>query len=140
MITQECKNLASMNEANAPMQNHIYRILNINHKKRYYLQYFPVILHSAERNGPYFIIFLREFDRYNNEAENILIEQKKLSQREEEIVRYTSLGLTNKQIAEKLCISSFTVQNHLKNIFEKTGLDNRTKLANLVKYLVSPPL
>jgi DNA-binding CsgD family transcriptional regulator len=140
MIVKECKNLVLMKEAGVSRQNHSNKIICINHKKRCYLQYFPVILHSAERNAPYFVIFLSELDKYSNEAENILIEQKKLSQREEIIVRYVSLGLTNKQIAEKLCISPFTVENHLKNIFKKTGLDNRTKLANLVKYLVNPPL
>jgi DNA-binding CsgD family transcriptional regulator len=140
VIIQECKNLTLMNEVNIPMQDHSNRIFSINHKRRYYLQYFPVILHSEERNTPYFVIFLSELDRYNNEVESILIEQKKLSQREEVIVRYASLGLTNKQIAEKLYISPFTVENHLKNIFKKTGLDNRTKLANLIKYLVNPSL
>jgi DNA-binding CsgD family transcriptional regulator len=44
------------------------------------------------------------------------------------------LGLTNKEIAEKLDISLFTVQCHLRNIFEKTGIKRRAQLANLIKY------
>lgn len=133
MIIDECKNLTLTN-ANNTLPKHRNRIFYINHRSRYYLQYFPTILHSFERDKPYFFIFLSELARYNDGARDILVEQKKLSQREEMIVRYASLGLTNKQIAARLCISPFTVQNHLKSIFEKTGLDNRTRLANLVKY------
>jgi DNA-binding CsgD family transcriptional regulator len=139
MIVKECKNLVLMNEPGVSRQNHGNRIISINQQKRYYLQYFPVILHPAERNVPYFVIFLSEIAKFGEGTEDSLVEQKKLSQREEVIVRYASLGLTNKQIAERLYISPFTVQNHLKNIFEKTGCDNRTQLANLVKYSENLP-
>jgi DNA-binding CsgD family transcriptional regulator len=139
MIVKECKNLVLMNEPGVSRQNHGNRIISINQQKRYYLQYFPVILHPAEGNAPYFVIFLSELAKFGEGTEDSLVEQKKLSQREEVIVRYASLGLTNKQIAERLYISPFTVQNHLKNIFEKTGCDNRTQLANLVKYSENLP-
>jgi DNA-binding CsgD family transcriptional regulator len=139
MIVQECKNLTTMDEVNGIIQNHSNRILSIKNKTRYYLQYFSVILPLGERSAPYFVIFLSELKRYDNSAEEIVTEQQKLSKREEVIARYASMGLTNKQIAERLCISPFTVQNHLKSIFEKTGLDSRTKLANIVKYSENLP-
>ena len=66
--------------------------------------------------------------------EEILNTEEKLSEREEIIAQCAAVGLSNKRIADKLCISTFTVQNHLKSIFAKTGLDSRTKLANLLKY------
>jgi DNA-binding NarL/FixJ family response regulator len=83
---------------------------------------------------PRFIVFLNELTKYGDSLEQYINTEEKLSEREEIIARYAAIGLSNKQIADKLCISPFTVQNHLKSIFEKTGLDSRTKLANLLKY------
>jgi DNA-binding CsgD family transcriptional regulator len=134
VIIQDCKSLIKPDEANKPLKNFGNRIINVKHKDRYYVQYFPIILPSSEQPIPHFIVFLNELTGYSEGVEEILSEQHKLSRREEVVAQYAALGLTNKQIAEKLCISPFTVQNHLKNIFEKTGLDSRTKLANLVKY------
>ena len=134
IIVQDCKKLALPNEASISLPGQNNRIVGIKNKTRYYLQYFPVTLSPAVQTAPYFVVLLSELTRYNRNTEEILTEQQKLSQREEDIARYVSLGLTNKQIAEKLFISPYTVQNHLKNIFRKTGLDSRTKLANLVKY------
>jgi len=134
IIVRDCKNLTMVNEANAPLQKHGNRILGIKHKKRYYVQYFPIMLRSSEAGSPHFVVFISELSRYDGNTEEILPEQYKLSKREEAIVQCVALGLTNKQIADKLCISPFTVQNHLKSIFEKTGLDSRTRLAGLVKF------
>jgi DNA-binding NarL/FixJ family response regulator len=80
-----------------------------------------------------FIVFLNELTKYGDGIEEFLNSEEKLSEREEIIAQYVAIGLSNKQIADKLCIRPFTAQNHLK-IFEKTGLDSRTKLANLLKY------
>jgi DNA-binding NarL/FixJ family response regulator len=45
-----------------------------------------------------------------------------LTQREKTIVRQVSLGLTNKQIAEALFLSTHTVTTHRKNISSKLGI------------------
>jgi DNA-binding NarL/FixJ family response regulator len=45
-----------------------------------------------------------------------------LTQREKTIVRQVSLGLTNKQIAETLFLSTHTVTTHRKNISSKLGI------------------
>ena len=45
-----------------------------------------------------------------------------LSQREKTIVKQVSLGLTNKQIAEELFLSTHTVTTHRKNISSKLGI------------------
>ena len=54
--------------------------------------------------------------------------QDVLTQREREILAIAR-GATNREIAEKLNISKYTVKNHVKNILEKLNLDNRTQLA-----------
>ena len=45
-----------------------------------------------------------------------------LSPRETTIVRHISMGLTNRQIAEKLFLSAHTVMTHRKNINSKLGI------------------
>jgi DNA-binding CsgD family transcriptional regulator len=52
-----------------------------------------------------------------------------LTRREREIAADVAEGLANKHIARRRGISVHTVENHLRSIFRKTGLDSRTKLA-----------
>ena len=51
-----------------------------------------------------------------------------LTEREREIIKLLSQGLSNKDIAHALCISDSTVRHHLTNIFDKVGVPNRQKL------------
>ena len=51
-----------------------------------------------------------------------------LTKREFEIVSYIFKGYRNGEIAESLFISEGTVKNHLRNIFEKVRVKNRTGL------------
>jgi DNA-binding CsgD family transcriptional regulator len=53
-----------------------------------------------------------------------------LSEREMEIIELVATGLTNQEIAERLTISKRTVDNHISNIFTKTGAKNRVALLN----------
>ena len=53
-----------------------------------------------------------------------------LSVREMEIIELVADGLTNQQIAERLTISKRTVDNHVSNMFTKTGSKNRVALLN----------
>ncbi len=53
-----------------------------------------------------------------------------LSAREMEIIELVAGGLTNQEIAEKLTISKRTVDNHVSNMFTKTGSKNRVALLN----------
>ena len=56
-----------------------------------------------------------------------------LTHREHEILALLSKGQTDKEIADLLHISTWTVHGHLKRIFEKLGVHNRTEA--VLKYL-----
>jgi DNA-binding CsgD family transcriptional regulator len=58
------------------------------------------------------------------------IREPVISERETEIVELVALGLTNQEIAQALTISKRTVDNHVSNIFTKTGAKNRVALLN----------
>ncbi len=56
--------------------------------------------------------------------------ERDLSERELEIIELVAQGLTNQEIASTLTISKRTVDNHVSNIFTKTGAKNRVALLN----------
>jgi DNA-binding CsgD family transcriptional regulator len=62
-------------------------------------------------------VFVREFD---------------LSRREAEVLEQLCLGLSNRDIGEKLYISPRTVENHVYNLYRKCGVSRRMELCNLL--------
>jgi two-component system, NarL family, response regulator NreC len=54
-----------------------------------------------------------------------------LSKREQEVLRYISRGLTNREIADKLSLSLNTINTHRANIMQKLNIHDT---ANLVRY------
>ncbi len=55
-----------------------------------------------------------------------------LTAREYEILQHVAIGRSNPDIAGQLGISSYTVRNHLSNIFEKLGAHSRWHAVTLV--------
>ncbi|MFN8333426.1 MAG: LuxR C-terminal-related transcriptional regulator, partial [Saprospiraceae bacterium] len=58
-----------------------------------------------------------------------------LSNREIEILKFISNGLSNQQISDKLHISLNTVKAHIKNIFKKLNIERRTQVIQKQKEL-----
>ncbi|MCH1958499.1 response regulator [Romboutsia hominis] len=58
-----------------------------------------------------------------------------LTDREKDIVRLISKGLSNKEIANKLFLSEGTIKNHITSILSKMDLKHRTQIA--IEYLNS---
>jgi ATP/maltotriose-dependent transcriptional regulator MalT len=52
---------------------------------------------------------------------------ERLSDRELEVLRLIAVGLSNREIAEKLYLSPGTVKTHVHNICGKMGVSNRTQ-------------
>lgn len=62
------------------------------------------------------------------QSETISCEGIRISPREIEIIRHVAEGLSNKEIADKLCLSIHTVTTHRKNIMSKLGINNTAGL------------
>jgi DNA-binding NarL/FixJ family response regulator len=52
---------------------------------------------------------------------------EQLTEREHEVLKLLSSGITNREIATALRLSEGTVRNHLSTIFAKLGVNDRTK-------------
>jgi DNA-binding NarL/FixJ family response regulator len=50
-----------------------------------------------------------------------------LSERESEILKLVAMGMSNKEIAEKLFLSERTIKAHLTNIFNKLNVASRSE-------------
>ncbi len=61
------------------------------------------------------------------------VEKDGISTRELEVLRLICAGLTNEEIADKLCISAQTVKGHRSNLLSKTNCKNS---ASLVMYAI----
>ena len=61
-------------------------------------------------------------------ATALRLEAHGVTPREAEIAALIAEGLTNPQIAERLVLSPYTVQDHVKSLFEKTGVGSRREL------------
>jgi DNA-binding NarL/FixJ family response regulator len=55
--------------------------------------------------------------------------ETRLTKREEEVLRYLTMGRSNKEIAQSLALSVQSVKVHVSNLFRKTGTSNRSSLA-----------
>jgi two-component system nitrate/nitrite response regulator NarL len=61
-----------------------------------------------------------------------------LTDRERQVVRLVSEGLSNKEIGRRLKITDGTIKAHLHKIFQKLQISNRTVLAAVYLSLPEP--
>jgi DNA-binding CsgD family transcriptional regulator len=62
------------------------------------------------------------------EVLDLLCQAWQLSSREQALLELVMAGQDTGQIAQRLCISTHTVQDHLKAIFDKVGVRSRREL------------
>jgi DNA-binding CsgD family transcriptional regulator len=62
----------------------------------------------------------------------LLTSAYELTEREREVVELVLTGSATAEIAKALFVSPLTVQNHLKNVFEKTGVRSRRDLVGKI--------
>lgn len=75
----------------------------------------------------------------SDEVFDLLSRSHALTARERQLVALVLGGLATKQLAEAMCISPHTVQDHLKAIFRKTGVRSRRELVSHLAGPVTPP-
>lgn len=68
-------------------------------------------------------------EQKTNDSETIL------SKREMGILELVSQGLSNKEIADQLSLSRYTVESHIKHIYRKLAVCNRAKAIDTARHL-----
>jgi DNA-binding NarL/FixJ family response regulator len=56
-----------------------------------------------------------------------------LTLRQQKLMKLVAMGLTNKEIAEELHLSEFTVKNHISRILKQLDVVNRSEAVDAVR-------
>jgi DNA-binding CsgD family transcriptional regulator len=135
-ILQDCLELKALfQQRYQPASFRRQRMMDVRQNKRFQIISSLVEYSFQEAPSVRFVVYLLDFSEICRGREEALREKYQLTKREIDIVRWVSQGLTNDEIGEKLYISRFTVETHLKNIFDKTKVKHRTGLASLLQSL-----
>ncbi|MCO6473550.1 MAG: response regulator transcription factor [Melioribacteraceae bacterium] len=65
----------------------------------------------------------------NGDKPSKVIDAVRMTKRERQVIELIADGSTNKEIAQKLHLSTFTVKSHVHNILEKLTLNSRVQIA-----------
>ena len=68
----------------------------------------------------------------NGSSPSALVDSVRMTKRERQVIELIADGHTNKEIAQKLHLSTYTIKSHVHNILEKLALSTRVQIA---KYL-----
>jgi len=60
----------------------------------------------------------------------VIVESVRMTKRERQVIELIAVGFANKEIAQKLHLSPYTVKSHVHNILEKLSLHTRVQVAN----------
>ena len=65
----------------------------------------------------------------NGSKPSAIVESVRITKRERQVIELIADGFTNKEIAQKLHLSTYTVKSHVHNILEKLALHTRVQIA-----------
>ena len=65
----------------------------------------------------------------NGSKPSVIIESVRMTKREKQVIALIADGATNKEIAQKIHLSTYTVKSHVHNILEKLALSTRVQIA-----------
>ena len=76
-----------------------------------------------------FLVIMEKLNQQKLECPDANMQQRyHLTEREQMVIIYLMLGFTNKEIANRINLSEYTVKEHLKRIMQKTQTTTRTGL------------
>jgi len=83
-------------------------------------------LHMREEGGNAF--FIKTCQDGHEDLLDQRLDRSDLTKREKDIARLVARGQSNQGVADALCISVRTTENHLRSIFSKVGVSTRSQL------------
>lgn len=75
-------------------------------------------------------LFSQIVDHAVRDGKSNLKEAVQMTKREQEVVGLLSEGMSNKEIGQKMHVSTYTIKSHVHNIMEKLVLHTRLEIAN----------
>ncbi|MDX1506282.1 MAG: LuxR C-terminal-related transcriptional regulator, partial [Spongiibacter sp.] len=70
--------------------------------------------------------------RKSDQGSSLQRELARATKREQQVICEVLQGRSNKEIAEVLSLSYYTVENHLRRIYKKFGVHSRTALVSML--------
>lgn len=95
---------------------------------------------QGQNSSKYLLLCFESFSLHTSIKRTM--DEFNLTQREREVAFLVLQGLSNDQISDKLFISRYTVENHLRSIYEKFCVSSRTSLVSKMigaASLANPP-
>ena len=74
-------------------------------------------------------LFSHVIEQALHKGKGVLREAVRMTKREREIIVLIAEGMSNKEIAQRLNLSTYTVKSHVHNILEKMALHSRLQIA-----------
>ena len=121
-----CKDIAQGSRMNSLTETYTFSgILDL---KDDTIPYRVVYIKDGQGEANYVFMIILRTDIYGSGLTISQNQSFKLTPREQEIVTLVAMGNTNKEIAQKLYLSTDTVKTYLKRLFIKAEVSSRTEL------------
>jgi DNA-binding NarL/FixJ family response regulator len=75
-------------------------------------------------------LFSQIVDHAVREGKSKIKQAVRMTKREHEVILHLGEGMSNKEISQKMHVSTYTVKSHIHNIMEKLALHTRLEIAN----------